>query len=336
MNYATPLSEGNTAEVRKALCRLARFGANIADAHTCCILLPSILLEDRRADQNTRAVELVGAHSLCNDLVAEAIIGADTGLIGWVARHRRAIHVSPFEHDSRVLGIYSRDQKLKSFIGIPIPLLALDSTPEGTLGGVLACDSRKSFAFSKLQGKLLEDLAREVSFTTQLLLCRKERSSADGEWRNFNDRTMALLAAIGPGSVETLRLKPLNLADLEVQLGPLQAVTLYDQVCRLISQSLGSHSTFFRYPGGDLLLAVDNLMSGFLENKIRALCQHVAIDGLTVEFSFTRGSFAAQRGAGALSVEKAAADTALKQIQAPSSGKEASGKEVRQYEYRRA
>jgi hypothetical protein len=117
-----------------------------------------------------------------------AKIARGNGLIGWVAKHNRSIHVSPFERDSRTLGIYSEDQQLKSFIGIPVNLGAGNpsggaSSPsaggeESANVGVIACDSKKSFAFSKLQGKLLEDLAAEVSNTVRLIRTRAATDSS--------------------------------------------------------------------------------------------------------------------------------------------------------------
>ena len=96
-------------------------------------------------------LELAGFHTLSNDIISNCVIPKGDGLIGWVSKHKQAIHVSPFERDSRTLGTYSRDQSLKSFIGIPVQI------PVGSQlqYGVIACDSKKSYAFSETPGQTL-------------------------------------------------------------------------------------------------------------------------------------------------------------------------------------
>jgi transcriptional regulator with GAF, ATPase, and Fis domain len=71
-----------------------------------------------------------------------------------VAENKSQITVCPFENDATTLMYYSREQELKSFLAVPI----FSSVRE--LIGVLACDSKKSYAFPKLAEKVLTDFAQ--------------------------------------------------------------------------------------------------------------------------------------------------------------------------------
>lgn len=276
------------------LYRLARFGANLSDAHSCFIFLPAELVARLTCSPSSddkeqgRALVLTGFHSLSTDIVADCRLPRGSGLIGWVAKHRRSIHVSPFELDSRTLGMYHNDQQLKSFIGIPIPLVPEQGQDLGA--GVIACDSKKSFAFSKLQGKLLEDLAAEVANTLELLMVYSSQGQADVAWNTFVRRSEELGAALGHGSVDLLRLKLANFEVLEQRLGTAKALALADQVYRLFQQALPPHFPLVRLLNGDILVALDIMMGSFFENKFRAICEHIAPLGARPHFEFIKSS----------------------------------------------
>ena len=276
---------------------MARFGANLSDAHSCFIFLPNDLMASLAgspppADFNrtARSLTLAGYHSLSNDVIENCSLPPGDGLIGWVAKHNKAIHVSPFELDSRTLGIYASDQQLKSFIGIPISLdCGLPTNSQVT--GVLASDSKKSFAFSKLQGKLLEDLAQEIANTIELLLLYGSQGQTDVAWQTFLRRSEELVAALGAGSVEILRLKLVNFAELEVLLGTSSCLALVEQIFRLLQQALPPHFPIARLLNGDIVVCLDNMVTSFYENKICALCEHIAGEGRRPKFIFSRASF---------------------------------------------
>lgn len=302
--------------VRRELSRLARFGANVADAYTCLIFLPSSLLsEERRVGSET--LEIVGAHSLSTDLVSHCRITVGSGLIGWVAKHRRTIHVSPFDRDSTTLGIYSVDQMLKSFIGIPVPLSESDDAPYG----VVTCDSKKSFAFSKLQGKLLEDLAAQVTSTVSLATSFHRRSGGELGWSAFIRRAQQLCEALGFPSIEVLRLRFTNLDSLEESVGCSAAIDAVDQVHRLIQQALPPHFPSFRLPQGDIVLVVDNMMTSFYENKLRAVCDHMGKSGVPVSVEFARRGLRGRRES-AVTLEQLISETCqeFRSLQQPSRG----------------
>ncbi len=297
---------------------MARFGANIIDAHSCFVLIPSsivkqfsdtVRLGSPTISNSYRAdvLELGGYHSLSNELLPGALISRETGLIGWVAKHARGIHVSPFEHDSRTLGVYSADQHLKSFIGVPI--LFGDSGSDESCCGVLACDSKKAFAFSKLQGKLLDDLALEVSRLVSLSIGQLQGAGQGESWESFIQRAYQLGEALGMNSIEVLRLKLSNFAEIERSAGSAQAIEIVQQVERLIQQALPPHFPMLKLPNGDLVMLVDNMMTSFYETKINAVCGHVAVGKLRLRFEFSRRSWK-DKGSKAVPIETMIAETA--------------------------
>lgn len=297
-----------STHLKRELTRLARFGANLADAYSCLIFLPSDLCSGTpsRSSQTSSnqaviqsssgrdsvvaesdTLDLVGVHTLSNAVIHDCRIKRGNGLVGWVATHRRAIHVSPFERDSTTLGTYTVDQQLKSFIGIPVTISAgqVDSEP---LMGVITCDSKKSFAFSKLQGKLLEDLAEQVASVVQLSSDHFRRSGGELDWPAFMVRTRQLAEALGGNSIEVLRVRLTNLNELECSIGTPGVMDLLDQVQRLVQQALPPHFPSFRTVQGDLVLALDNMMTQFYENKIRAIGEHISAGKRPIEISFSR------------------------------------------------
>ncbi len=287
--------------IRRELTRLARFGANIVDAHSCFVLVPasifdqfaeSLRLGAPGVQQSYRSdvLELSGCHSLSNDILPGAVIPRETGLIGWVAKHNRPIHVSPFEHDSRTLGVYSRDQQLKSFLGIPVPFRG-QNQGEPTQTGVIACDSKKAFAFSKLQGKLLEEFALEVAEFVFLCLSQHQGKESESTWKSFLSRAEQLAEALSMNSIEVLRIRIQNLSDIETQLGTSLAIERYEQVVRLIQQALPPHFPLTRLPSGDLILVLDNMMTSFYEAKIAAICKHVSSGPSEVTVEYQRASW---------------------------------------------
>jgi hypothetical protein len=290
------------SDLESHLCRLARFGANITDAHSCCIFLPTKFLHGRRASPETEVcVELGGYHSLSDDVIRHARIHVGCGLIGWVSEHRQAIHVSPFEQDSRMLGLYRSEQCLKSFIGVPI--LNLNSGDPVDPAGIIACDSKKSFAFSKLQGKLLADLAGEVGTCVNFCLAQSRQRPAQASWEEFLSDGALLLNTLGRNAVEALRVRVQNAARLEQTLGTGGAIKLIDQLARLFEQSLPPHFPHCLLPNGDFVVVLDNMMCSYYQNKFLALAEHLSGAQTRVALSFARLSFS-HHGCRALTLEQ--------------------------------
>jgi len=123
---------------------LTQLIANTTEAYTAALF---------RVDLENRTVELAAAQTLSRELIPGAKFSFGQGLVGWVAENRRRVSASPFELDSTTLMYYAKDQELKSFIAIPI------FGTNSTLLGVLAVDSKKSYAFSQMVDKVICDCA---------------------------------------------------------------------------------------------------------------------------------------------------------------------------------
>ncbi len=123
---------------------LSQLIANATEAYTAALF---------RADREAQTLSLVAAQTLSRDLILSATIAYGQGLVGWVAENETRLAACPFEHDAMTLMYYSKDQDLKSFIALPI------FSGTGELAGVLACDSKRSYAFSKVAEKVLLDCA---------------------------------------------------------------------------------------------------------------------------------------------------------------------------------
>lgn len=282
--------------LRTELNRLTRFGANVADALSCLIFLPSSVARctvthsasPRVGSSVDDSLDLVAAHSLAQSILPTCKLPLETGLVGWVAKHDRSIHVSPFDRDSRTLGTYAEDEKLKSWVGVPIPL---DFIPSQSVTGVLSCDSKKSFAFSKLHVKLIEELALQVSSTLRLSLQTRAPEAAGLSWSQFIERGMKLHGALGSKAAEMLRIKIENFDELEHALGTEQGIEVWEQTRRLIQQTLPPHFPSYRLPTGEMLVVIDNMMAGYLQNRIHVVSDHGNTQRVKPRISFTKAPF---------------------------------------------
>lgn len=282
---------GNDFDFRADLARLARFGANITDAHSCLIFIPTTCLSlVEGSPVKDDLLELVAHHSLANDVITGYRLTGDSGLIGWVSRHKRSIHVSPFEHDSRTLGIYAEHQDLKSFIGIP---LRFDFVDDKLSAGVVACDSKKTYAFSKLQGKLLEELAAEISNNVKLRLFNERgvmRGAPELGWSTFVRKGLQLEEALGATSIEILRVRISNFAELEATYGTQEAGKMVEQLFRLVQQALPPHFPIIKLVTSDMVIVLDNMMTSYFENKIQAMVAHISSGKKRIKLTYARAS----------------------------------------------
>jgi hypothetical protein len=303
-------------QIREDLKKLAKLAANVSDAHTCTVFLPTGLLTSSTPQRSSEAtsfnphspssqhhgsshhqgpqnetielkkvfhlgpdltigsIEMVAAHSASSCLVRDCRIQVGNGLIGWVAENSRSIHVAPFDMDSSVLGIYTETEPLKSLVAVPIPM-PTENPNSRTFSGVLMCDSRKAFAFTKPQMKHLEELATLISRLLFWTLFKKETTSTENSWDSFLTKTTQLSEAIGHDSIELVRISLDSFAELETAHGISGAVHQSEQFVRLIQQALPPHFPLVRLPNGDILVALDNMMTAFFQNKIRTLANHL-------------------------------------------------------------
>lgn len=249
-------------------------------------------------DPKAAAVDLVAAHS-SSKLVKDCRVQAGHGLIGWVAEQGRPIHLSPCDVGASALCIY-RDQDtdqsaIKSLVAVPIatdnvlrqsqvlrtssglntPPLASCGLPTGSCG-VLMCDSTRVECFTNSHVRILEQFASMI----QRLLCWAQKASQGAQvetsWELFKQKTSQLGEAIGHSSIEIIRIKLESLRDLEVIAGVSLAVQLSEQFTRLAQQSVPPHFPCTRLPDGDVLLAVDDMMSAFFQQKLQSLANHLS------------------------------------------------------------
>jgi hypothetical protein len=121
-----------------------RLVANIFDSFTAALFIRSEHGDD---------LHLMAWESISPYVVPGCNIGVGQGLIGWVAREGKRLHVTHFDRDTRTLGIYSRDVGIKAFLAAPL------------LGGagVLMVDSKNRYSFPEKKQRILEDCAIVVS-----------------------------------------------------------------------------------------------------------------------------------------------------------------------------
>lgn len=294
-------------QIREDLKKLAKLAANVSEAHTCSIFLPTGLLtsQQRPNDPSPQApqahpftaanagdsldpkkvfhltpdlaigsIEMAAVHSNSSCLVRDCRIQVGNGLLGWVAENCRSIHVSPFDMDSSVLGIYTETEPLKSLVAVPIPMPS-ENPNARSFSGVLMCDSRKAFSFTKSQVKHLEELATLISRLLFWTIFKRETTSTENSWDSFLTKTNQLSEAIGHDSIELVRIAVESFPELESGHGISVAVQQSEQFVRLIQQTLPPHFPLVRLPNGDILVALDNMMTAFFQNKIRTLANHL-------------------------------------------------------------
>ncbi len=115
--------------------------ANLFDAYTAALFLRS---------KHGEGYKLVAKESLGDAIRDSCVIESGQGLIGWVAREGKRLHVTHFTRDTRTLGIYNTDTGIKAFLASPLPYRE----------GVLMVDSKNRYAFPEKKQRILDDCAR--------------------------------------------------------------------------------------------------------------------------------------------------------------------------------
>ncbi len=123
-----------------SLKNLVQMVANVFDSFTAALFIRS---------HQEDFLDLVAWESLSPHIVPGCRIEVGHGLIGWVVREEKRLHVTHFDRDTRTLGIYSKDVKIKAFLAAPLP--------HGE--GALMVDSKNRYAFPEKKQRILEDCA---------------------------------------------------------------------------------------------------------------------------------------------------------------------------------
>jgi signal transduction protein with GAF and PtsI domain len=116
--------------------------SNVTEAFTTALFL---------TDSQNNKLRLKGYHSLSLHIDPETSLQIGDSLIGWVAKNQRAVNISQFDRDTRNLKLYLRDEKIKSFLAVPVGEL-----------GVLCIDSKRNYVFTEKDQKILQAFATLV------------------------------------------------------------------------------------------------------------------------------------------------------------------------------
>jgi diguanylate cyclase (GGDEF)-like protein len=109
------------------------------------------------ADNQRRLLKLWHYYSLGDNVIDDATIPFGYGPIGWVAENHEPFDLSKFStRDSSMLGLYSKNEDIKSFYAVPI-------TRGDVLEGVLCVDSKRAFVFARKDQTLLSLFARQFA-----------------------------------------------------------------------------------------------------------------------------------------------------------------------------
>lgn len=297
-------------KIRDDLNEVATLAWSATGAHSSAIFLPTEILgpatQGRVRESFTRkdgsetspaSIDMVSVRSHSRP-VQNCRIQVGSGLLGWVADQGRSIHLAPFEVGSASIGIYLDSEPIKSLVAVPIMLSGRDTAEHVSTCGVLMCDSLRPEGFTSTQVKSLEQLASITRALIAWAQSAAQLSHVETSWDIFSQKTFELGGAIGASSIEVLRLRMDSFEDLRCQSGISSAVQLTEQFFRLAQQTLPPHFPLVKLPNGDVLIAVDNMMSNFFQQKLHSLAKHlhkpnkpitVRIDGYAAVLD-TRGS----------------------------------------------
>lgn len=132
-----------------------RMVANVFDAHTAALFVQTVPGE---------SLSLVAWESLSPHILPQCSIQIGHGLIGWVAREGKDLHVTRFDRDTTTLGLYEKDVEIKAFLASPLP---------GS-NGVLMVDSKNRYAFPDKKQRILKDCAQVAFALWAASKCRRE------------------------------------------------------------------------------------------------------------------------------------------------------------------
>lgn len=161
---------------------LAAIIANSLDAFTASIFI----YEDE-------ILKLSGLHTLSQNFVENCEIKIGSGLIGWSAQNKQVLNVSPFENNSTTLICYQSDEKIRSIIAFPI----LDSTAseQTKLLGIIYCDSKNPFGFTKKSEKIIGNFSKQIQNAIAQSESTKEKTEKPIEISGFETFIESLLDA---------------------------------------------------------------------------------------------------------------------------------------------
>jgi signal transduction protein with GAF and PtsI domain len=116
--------------------------SNVTEAFTTALFL---------SDPVQNKLHLRCYQSLSQHINPQTSLSIGDSLIGWVAKNQRPVNIAQFDRDTRNLKFYLRDEKIKSFLAVPVKEI-----------GVLCIDSKRNYVFTDKDQKILQDFALMV------------------------------------------------------------------------------------------------------------------------------------------------------------------------------
>ena len=275
--------EKNNNDLKNYMQKIANLAKYILDAHSVFIFLPKKQDDfQKNIDNSLNLISYASDEKIKNSKIS---ININSTIIGYVARHKKAIHISPFDRDSKHIGIDYTDTKLQSILALPIMIDEYNDVI-----GVIFCDSTDTFAFSKKQCIILNELTSQI-INIYKLYNESQTINKKLDWNSFIKKSNEMIATLKPSCVDILRIKLTNLEEIEAHLGTGKTISIIEIIEKLIAQSIPPESTMFRLPSGDIVVILDNMMTGHIENKILAIVRRISISQKTdIKLEFSKRS----------------------------------------------
>ncbi len=133
--------------LERDLFSLVTLVSNVMEAYSACLFL-----ENKRR----KIFQLTAVHSLSPHIISNASIKTGQGFMGWVLENNAPLSIDQFNKDTVVLGYYSRDEDIKSFMAAPLPATMTK--------GALAVDGKKQWSFNSKSQKILAGFAQQFAY----------------------------------------------------------------------------------------------------------------------------------------------------------------------------
>jgi two-component system cell cycle response regulator len=109
-----------------------------------------------RLDPSANYLKLAAWRSYSAEIIKEAALDAQKGILGWVVKEKQALLYPVFSKDSKDLGYYAKSEPLKSLLAVPIIM-------ENRVEGIAVADSEDENHFNEGSKALLAGFAEEAA-----------------------------------------------------------------------------------------------------------------------------------------------------------------------------
>lgn len=257
-------------------------------AQTTLILLPHECCSTELAKQSSDSVVL----SICGEASEFAInpkhkAKVGIGIIGLVAKNATPVRISDFQHSTKALGFYNQNVNVESLVAIPIKLGIKTAALEAQTG-VLYCDSPEPDFFSPGMVLALEQYADLIARIFRLEQSQSDDTPEATTNDQFSQSVDMLIKQLGPQSIDLIRIELNNKKELENTLGFQNSISTFEKMRRLTRQAIPANYPVMHTATGETLIALDNMVSSFYENKLRIIAAQLSPDNLALDFEFNK------------------------------------------------